>query len=138
MPTLTRWFVRTSLLYLLAALITMLLLALRGLVDLPAFVGALTPVYFHLLIVGWIAQLIFGIVYWMFPKASKEHPRGNERVARSVYFLLNAGLLLRVLGEPMTTAKGGGWGWMLVASAALQWLAGMGFALNTWPRVRDR
>ncbi|HZD58520.1 MAG TPA: hypothetical protein VE136_17435, partial [Anaerolineales bacterium] len=68
MPTLTRWFVKSSLVFLVAALITGLGLSADSLWTLPAFVGTLTPVYFHLFLVGWVTQLIFGVVFWMFPK----------------------------------------------------------------------
>lgn len=138
MPVLTRLFARTSLVYLVAALVTGLLLALRSVIDLPPLVDALAPVYFHLLMLGWIAQLIFGIVYWMFPKYSREQPHGNEQLAWAVYWLLNSGLVLRVAAEPLTALYGGVWGWALVASALLQWLAGMAFVINTWGRVKER
>lgn len=144
MPPLTRLFVKTSLVYLLAALVVGLLLALRGVAALPPAVNALSPVYFHLLMLGWIAQLIFGIVYWMFPKYTKEQPRGNETVAWAVYWLLNVGLALRVIAEPLYTLRvlgpvpGDVWGWALAVSALLQWLAGMAFVANTWRRVKER
>ncbi len=138
MPTLTRVFVKTSLLYLLAGLLTGVMLALRGWVRLPPLLTVLSPVYFHLLMLGWIAQLIFGVVYWMFPKYSKEAPRGREWLAWTVYGLLNTGLLLRAVAEPAQAVYGGGWGGVLVISAVLQWLAGLGFVVNTWPRVKER
>lgn len=124
--------------YLFAALLAGLLLALRGLSVLPPVINGLTPVYFHLLMLGWVAQLIFGIVYWMFPKYSREQPRGNETLAWAVYLLLNLGLVLRVVAEPLNAQYGGAWGWLLVVSAILQWLAGMGFVANTWQRVKER
>lgn len=138
MPTLTRVFVKTSLLYLLVGLLAGVTLALRGLRSLPPLLNALTPVYFHLLMLGWIAQLIFGVVYWMFPKYTKEEPRGKEWLAWTVYGLLNAGLLLRVVAEPAQAVYGGFWGPVLALAALLQWLAGIGFVLNTWPRVKER
>ncbi len=138
MPTLTRVFVKTSLLYLLAGLLTGVILALRGWVRLPPLLTALAPVYFHLLMLGWIAQLIFGVVYWMFPKYSKEAPRGRAWLAWGVYGLLNIGLLLRAIAEPVQAVYGGGWGGALVISAVLQWLAGVGFVVNTWSRVKER
>jgi len=30
--------------------------------------NGLFPVYIHLLVFGWLTQLIFGVIYWMFPK----------------------------------------------------------------------
>ena len=36
------------------------------------------------------------------------------------------------------TAPGDGWGWLLVASALMQWLAAVFFVVNSWPRVKER
>ena len=139
MPPLTRWFIRTALTYLVAALLAGLGLALGQVVALPPVFGALQPVYFHLLMVGWVTQLIFGVVVWMFPKYSSEQPRGNERLGWATYILLNAGLLLRALGEPLIAAQpASGAGWLLAGSAVLQFLAGWAFVANTWLRVKER
>lgn len=83
MPPLTRWFIKTGLIYFVAALLVGVLLMLQSVVELPSIVAALTPVYFHLFMVGWVAQLIFGITYWLFPTYTKEQPRGNEQLARA-------------------------------------------------------
>ncbi len=139
MPKLTRTFIKTSLVYLIGAFLLAVVVAARPVLNLPPWVNALTPVYFHMFMVGWVAQLIFGIVYWMFPKFSVDRPRGNESVAWSVYWLLNAGLLLRIVGEPALASGGAAlWRWVLLLSAILQWLAGLGFAANIWPRVKER
>lgn len=139
MPTITRLYVKTSLLYLVAALLLALLFGLAQAITLPPLLAAAGPVYFHLFLVGWVTQLIMGIVFWMFPKYSKEHPRGSERLALATYGLLNAGLLLRVVGEPARAVDPAPlWGWLLAASALLQWLAGAGFVANTWDRVKER
>jgi hypothetical protein len=135
MPTVTRWYIKTSLLYLVAALLVGALLAGRAWWPSAVWSG-LSPVYFHLLMVGWVTQLIFGVVYWLFPKYSKERPRGHEWLAWAVYGLLNSGLLLRAISEPLLTQQAGAfWGWLLALSALLQWLAAIGFVANTWPRL---
>ena len=135
MPPLTRWMIKTSLVYLVLALAAGLLIALR----LPWVPAGLTPAYFHLFMVGWISLLIFGVVFWMFPKESKERPRGNEQLGWAVFITLNAGLILRIIGEPLLTARpDANAGWMLAVSALLQLFAGWGFIANTWTRVRER
>jgi cbb3-type cytochrome oxidase subunit 1 len=139
MPPITRLFIKASLLYLVAALLVGLLLALRGLLNLLAIVGGLTPVYFHLFMVGWVTQIIAGVAYWMFPKWSRQRPRGYDGLALATFWLLNLGLLLRVVAEPAQTVSAWpGWGWLIVAAALLQWLAGMAFVANTWPRVKEK
>jgi hypothetical protein len=133
MPTLTRWFIRTSLVYLIAALALGVALWL----NLP--VTSLQPVYLHLLMLGWIGQLIFGVVFWMFPKYSAARPRGDERLGWATYVLLNAGLVLRAIGEPLAAAQPQlGAGWLLAVAAVLLWLAGALFVVNTWARVKEK
>jgi hypothetical protein len=52
MPTLTRWFVKASLVYFTLALIAGLLVAARDPLSLPGEINSLSPVYFHLFMVG--------------------------------------------------------------------------------------
>ncbi len=139
MPLITRTFIKTGLIAFVLALVAGVITAARSLLPLPSFVTGLTPIYFHLFMVGWVLQLIMGIVYWMFPKYSREKPRGRDELAWATYALLNSGLLLRVIGEPaLAAAPEGPWGVLLATSAVLQWLAGLLFVVNTWPRVKER
>jgi cbb3-type cytochrome oxidase subunit 1 len=139
MPTLTRTFLKSSLVYFILALVVGLLVAARDPLALPDEINALHPVYFHLFMVGWVSQLIFGIVYWMFPKYSSERPRGNETLGWATFWLINIGLALRLVGEPLHSLdQGAGLGWLLAFSALLQWLAGIAFVVNTWSRVKER
>lgn len=139
MPPFTRWSIKSALLYLAAVLLLAVVLALPDSMPVPDFVRYMTPVYFHLFLVGWVTQMIFGVIYWMFPIITRERPRGDERLAWALYLLLNAGLLLRLLGEPLnSTAPGGPAGWILALSALLQWLAGVLFVFLAWPRVKER
>jgi len=139
MPPLTRWFIKIALLYLIAALLLGIALVARPILTLPPFIAASGPVYFHLFMVGWVTQVIFGVVYWMFPKYSKENPHGSEGLWQATFWLLNLGLLLRLVSEPMQTLSPAQfWGWSLAFSAVLQWLAGVILVVNTWGRVKER
>lgn len=139
MPVLTRIYVKTSLIWFALALAVAFGLAADMLWDLPRLFSVLSPVFFHMFLVGWVTQLIFGVVYWMFPKFSLEKPRGQEELAWATYILLNLGLALRAAGEPLQGLYPAvGWGWLLVVSAILQWAAGLAFVINTWGRVKER
>lgn len=139
MPRLTRWFLRSSLVFLLLATFLGVINAARLPLGLPERITAFNPVYFHLFMVGWVTQLIFGVVFWMFPKYTREKPRGSERLGWTAFWLLNIGLLLRLVGEPaQVILSGAAWGWLVMASAVLQWVAGLIFVMNTWPRVKER
>ncbi len=137
MPILVRWYIKTALVYFMAGLAAGIALAVGG--PLAELTAGLTPVYYHLLLVGWVTQLILGVAIWMFPKFSQEQPRGNERLAWATYILLNLGLLLRVVGEPLDSLYTGmGWGILLAVSAVLQWLGGLLILGNLWRRVKLR
>ncbi len=139
MPVVTRVFVKTALVYFVIALLTGMLVAARPVLALPRLVTGLTPVYFHLFMVGWVTQLIIGIAYWMFPKYRRDMPRGYDSLAWATYALLNLGLLLRLVAEPAQAVNPApSWGWLLALSALLQWLGGLAFVANTWPRVKER
>ena len=131
MPQLSRWFIRTALGYLLFSLMLGVLLPGWGL-------GALLwPTYVHLLVLGWLSQLIFGVAYWMFPRPVASAARRGALLGWITYWLLNAGLVSRFLGE-LTRAAGGHSDNLLVAAAVLQLVAGWTFVINTWSRVKGR
>jgi hypothetical protein len=135
MPTLTRWFLRSALIYLVASLAIAVVLA----VPHGPTLDILTPVYFHFLMVGWVTQTIFGVAYWMFPRFSPDKPRGREHLAVVTYAGLNAGLIARAVAEPMLVLRASDfWTIVLIISAFLQWLAALTFAVNTWARVKTR
>jgi len=143
MPPLTRWLIRTSFVYFFLGLAAGILMAFQPLLKLTGWLAAplmaaLFPVYIHLLVFGWITQLIFGVVFWMFPKYSREKPRGSEALGWATYGLLNAGLLLRVFGEPLYAQGMPASQWMLAVSAVLQWLSGLAFVVNSWGRVKEK
>lgn len=131
MPELSRWFIRTGLAYLLASLVLGLLLP-----ALPGAGAVLWRTYVHLLVLGWLTQLIFGVAYWMFPRARVKAPPWHQSLGWVAYWCLNAGLLLRVAVEPGQPSP-----WQrhwLVLSALLQVVAGWGFVVLVWPRIRGR
>lgn len=139
MPILTRLFIKTSFLYLIVALLIGVLLVGRSVWQLPAWLAGLSPVYFHLLMVGWVTQLIFGVAYWMLPKYSQQQPHGFDSVWWATFWLLNIGVLLRAIAEPLrATPSTALWGWLLATSAVLQWLAGIAFVFNAWLRTKER
>ena len=125
-PTIARFFIKTALLHLLLGL-------LLGLVwSHPAVV--------HLITVGWLTQLIFGVAFWLFPRVSKESAYGTIRPVWAAYGLLNGGLLLRLLAEPASLQYGAEsvWSVLLSISAVFQWVASVLLVLYFWKRVRTK
>lgn len=135
----SRLFIRSALLYLLASmLVGALVFANQGL-HFSSRIGALLPVFYHLLMVGWSTQLICGVALWLFPALSREQPHGDERLGWLCYATLNLGLLLRVICEPLQSWSPSVWaGWGLALSGLLQIVGIAVFVLLIWPRVKER
>jgi hypothetical protein len=139
LPILTRLWIKTALVYFVLALLLGILLAGQsaGLIHLP--VQSLFPSYIHFLAVGWISQLIIGVVFWMFPKYTQNKPRRSEGLGWVTYITLNLGLLLRLVGEPLHATTNAAWaGWLMAVSALLLLIAGTAFVINTWGRVKEK
>jgi hypothetical protein len=103
----------------------------------PAAGRLLWPTYVHLLVLGWLTQLIFGVALWMFPRRPRETAGVHAGLGWSCYWLLNLGLLLRAVGEP-ARALGRDADAVLAGAAALQLAAGWIFVILVWPRVKER
>lgn len=139
MPTLTRWFIKSSLVYLVVAMIMGALLLVQPVLGLSNSIQSLKPVYLHCIFIGWVTQLIMGVGYWMFPKYTREKPRGSERLAWGVYVCLNLGMVLRIIGEPaMLWGPGGVMGWIVSIASMLLLFAGWGYIVLVWGRVKER
>ncbi len=137
MFTQARFFIRTALLQLVAAFVVGAALLVNQGLALGTWVGVLQPVFYHLLMVGWVTQLICGVALWMFPVLGREQPRGPAWMGWATYVGLNAGLLLRVIAEPLHTLSPVPiTGDLLVISALLQVGAIWIFVLAIWPRVK--
>ncbi len=139
MPTLSRWFIKLGLVYFALGTLMGAAMLAQPVLGWSASLQLLRPVYLHFLFIGWVSQIIMGVGYWMFPKYSKEQPRRSERLGWAVLILLNLGLVLRAIGEPaMVLAPAPAFGWMLALASMLLLLAGWGFILNTWGRIKER
>lgn len=117
LPPLTRWFLRTALLWLLLGLL------LGIVVVLPNGPGSLYPPLVHLLAVGWVTQTIFGVAWWMFPRPAPDRSHGPAAMGWAGYVALNAGLLLRLWAEPAAQTGAALPVGLLALSGVLQLLA---------------
>ena len=73
----------------------------------------------------------------MLPRLTRFEPRGKQAVNWLVFITFNAGLLMRVLFEPMHLNRPTPTlGLLLTISAWLQALTAVLFVVNAWRRVR--
>ena len=140
MPQVSRFFIKSGLLFMVASLIVAVVMAAPESWNLPRWSAALGTTQLHLFVVGWITQIIFGVAIWFFPNWTREQPRGRPWVNWSCFATLNAGLVLRAISETAMAAGygGAGWAWAMSIAAILHVLAALLFAATIWPRVKGR
>lgn len=140
MPTESRWFIKTGIVWLVAALILGGLewTSLFGLESVAVAAGG--PAHLHLFVFGWVTQMIIGVAVWMFPPYSRDRPKGRRWLSWVAYAGINAGMVTRVVAEPLVTESGqvAPWSQLLLAAAIAQAVGGIAFAFNIWPRVKGR
>jgi heme/copper-type cytochrome/quinol oxidase subunit 1 len=136
MTPLVRLYVRTSFVFLLLGL------ALGGYITVEvnvrgrAVAWPLMTAHVHLVLVGFMLMLVFGVATWMFPRPAREDVRYRPGLAQLVYWLLTASTVLRTVGE-VAAAAAGTRGSSLAALGGLgQLAAAVVFVINMWTRVR--
>jgi heme/copper-type cytochrome/quinol oxidase subunit 1 len=136
MTPLVRLYVKTSFAFLLLGLIlggyiTVVVNLLGRGVPWP-----LITAHVHLVLVGFMLSLVFGVATWMFPRPARDGGRYRPGLAWLVYWLLTASTVVRVLGE-LWAAAAGSRGSVLAAAGGLGQLAAASvFVINMWTRVR--
>lgn len=133
MPLITRWFIKSGMIYFFLGIV------LAFIAELP-FVDTgtlLLPVYWHMLVLGWITQLIMGVSIWMFPRKKHQRKKIQTLPALSAFWFLNAGLLLRFITEPFIPLFKSNW-WMksiVILSSLLIFISVIFYLVEIWPRV---
>ena len=133
--------VRASLLWLVAGFTLGALMLSDALVP-GSWRRWFSPTHGHILFVGWFLQFAVGVGYWLLPrKRSPERPLGyREDAALAAFLLLNAGLVLRVIAEPLQRDGNDAalLDWVLAASSILQFAAIAVIVLQLWRRIQPR
>ena len=123
MTSLVRLYVKTSFAFLLLGLLLggyiTVEVNLRG----RAVAWPLITAHVHLLLVGFLLMVVFGVATWMFPRPARDDPRYRPWLAWLVYWLLTASTVVRFVGE-LSAALAGGRGSPLAAVGGLGQLAG--------------
>lgn len=132
MPLLTRTYLKTSLVYFFLALVLALLLASGQVANLPESIAVLRPIYLHLFVVGWISQIIFGMMYWMLPRFGGDRSkRGKDAWAWVAIIALNLGVV-SVMVAPFT--------WfahqLTLFGRFVEAMAALIFVIYAWPRIK--
>lgn len=134
-----RYFVKTSIIFLLIGIITGLyLLIARNYLDLwphPDMVSAHT----HVILVGSVMMMIMGVALWFFPRPEKDDKLYKPNVILSTYYIVTVSTLLRFVSQVISAfvIPGGFLKFLLSLSAIGQVIGIIIFFITMWGRIRS-
>jgi hypothetical protein len=141
MPFESRLFIKTEIVFLVLtfAIGAALLIASAAGQPVPFVIEV---VHGHMGFVGWLVNVVIGVALWMFPLDRERYPMTQGRYPAAAplwcYYLLNVGLVLRVVVEPWRNL----WGTSLSSalllglSGIMQFTAIIIFVSIVWSRTR--
>jgi len=136
MTPLVRLYVKTSFVFLLLGLVLGGYIAIQVNLLGRAVPWPLITAHTHLVLVGFMLMLVFGVATWMFPRPARDARRYRPGLAWLVYWLHTVSTAVRAVGE-LAAAATGSRGSPLAALGGLgQLAAAMVFVINMWTRVR--
>jgi len=134
MPKVTRWFIKSGIFYFVTGVLLALVAEIPGVHAGPIML----PVYWHMLVMGWITQMIMGVSIWMFPRKYRDKKKRESVLCWLSFWLLNSGLVLRFLSEPFLPIVQ--YNSAVVAtvllSAFIQVLSIIFYVAEIWPRLQ--
>jgi cbb3-type cytochrome oxidase subunit 1 len=99
----------------------------------PVLAGAFRTTHIHLGVLGFFLSMVMGVAYWLMPR-----PGGlrQERSEAWTFWLLNSGLVVRTIAEPLHRLGGPAWlREVSIVSGLLLLSAIVVFAVAMWARV---
>lgn len=136
MPRISRLFIKSGMVYLMLGVILALI------ADIPNFDTGihLLPVYWHMIVIGWITQVIMGVSIWMFPGRTRRKTPVDSFYSKAAFWLLNSGLILRFITEPFLPRFQGNTLLVIIVilSVLLQIAAFAAYVAEIWPRLRPK
>lgn len=93
---------RITILFIKSSLIYFAIAALVGLdiTFMPEHLGAMMPMHAHLMLLGWISMMIYGVAYHILPRFSAS-PLYSEKLANTQFYFAHIGLIGMAVGFVM-------------------------------------
>jgi hypothetical protein len=117
-------------------------LVLAGVLGVLFYLAPAASVYFrvthvHLGVIGFFLSFVMGVAYWLMPRPGGVRQEGLEA---ATFYLLNGGLVLRIVAEPAWRYTGDGSLFVLVVLGGLLQLGAMlvfAFAMHGRVKTAD-
>lgn len=121
---------RLTILFIKSSLIYFAISALVGLdiTFMPEHLGALMPMHAHMMLLGWISMMIYGVAYHILPRFSAS-PLYSEKLADAQFYMAHIGLIGMAVAFVMRSYVSFG-GMLLIIFSLIEAASVIMFAFN--------
>ncbi len=137
MFTTVRYFVKTSLVFLVIGILTGLHMSFSKYISQKGYTQELISAHTHIILVGSVMMMIMGVALWFFPRAEKDDKKYNPNLILITYWMITIGTALRFITQVVAAYVYISWiNIAIVVFSSLQVLAMILFFYSMWGRIR--
>lgn len=137
MFTTVRYFVKTSLIFLVVGILTGLHMSFAKYISQTGYTQELISAHTHVILVGSVMMMIMGVALWFFPRAEKTDKKYNPDLILVTYWLMTIATALRFVMQIIASYYFIQWiNIAIVIFSTLQVLAMILFFYSMWGRIR--
>jgi heme/copper-type cytochrome/quinol oxidase subunit 1 len=138
MFTQVRYFIKTSIIFLVIGLLSGLFISVAKNMFNIGFSQELVSAHAHIILVGSIFMMIMGVSLWFFPKASKDDTRYNPELITLTYWIITIATVVRFISQIIIAyIEIKEIRWAITVSSSFQMFAMVLFFYSMWGRIRS-
>lgn len=137
MFTTVRYFIKTSIIFLIVGILTGLYMSFARYFSLFSYTQELISAHTHIILVGSVMMMIMGVALWFFPRAEKNDKRYNPNLILITYWIMTISTSTRFIMQAVASYYYAEWvRIIIVASSIFQVIAMILFFYSMWGRIR--
>ena len=137
MFTNVRYFIKTSVIFLIAGIITGLYISLAKNIFKIPFGAEMISAHTHIILVGSVMMMIMGVALWFFPRAEKDDRKYNPDLIKVTYWMMAVSTSLRFIFQVISSFTYEEWLNAFISIASFfQAAAIILFFYSMWGRIR--
>ncbi len=132
-----RYFIKTSIIFLLVGILTGLYMSLTKHFSMEGISPELISAHTHLILVGSVMMMIMGVALWFFPRAEKDDKKYNPDLILITYWTMTISTSLRFIFQVLSTYADSPFVEYTISIASIfQVIAIILFFYSMWGRIR--
>ncbi len=137
MFTTVRYFIKTSIIFLIVGILTGLYLVISKYYFVQGYNAEIISAHTHIVLVGSVIMMIMGVALWFFPRAEKSDKKYNPDLIRFVYWLMAISTGIRFVAQFVNGFLYLNWlNFTVTVASSLQVLSIILFFYSIWGRIR--